>query len=113
MTNQRLAIVCLVVVASLLLGACSVSQGQSSDPLVTPSATAQPVEAVPSATPTDTPAPTMIPTLPETATPTNTPLPTDTPTPTATALSVVPAPLVAIDSGHGGVDLGARHFTAE
>ncbi len=45
-----------------------------------------------------------------TATNTSTPVPTETPTVTPTP--TVPF-IVAIDPGHGGVDLGARHFNDE
>ena len=46
------------------------------------------------------------PTTPPSATPTASP--TATPSPTAT----LSAPLIAVDAGHGGRDLGARHFDA-
>jgi len=57
------------------------------------------------------PAPTKEPPTPQAVfilAPTATPLPTELPSP---APSPIPsAPLVALDAGHGGDDLGARHF---
>jgi len=74
---------CALLAGLLLLGACSPARPQP------PAATPQPIIDV-AATATPPPAPSA------------TPAPSPTPTPAA--------PLVALDPGHGGEDLGARHF---
>jgi len=53
--------------------------------------------------PTSTPRPSRTPTV----------TPSLTPTPLASKTPTVPLPLIAVDPGHGGVDLGARHFDAQ
>jgi len=72
-------------------------------PVATRQSSTQPA-AVPtqSSEPTETPPPTETPTPTVSLSATATALPTSTPTPLP--------PLVAIDPGHGGTDLGARHF---
>ncbi len=100
----------LVIVTALLLMLLGTSACTPEDPLRAPLAEAAPpptnpallrtnTAVPPTATMTATePAPTALPSV----TPTFTPEPT--PTPTARAF------LVAVDPGHGGVDLGARRF---
>lgn len=50
--------------------------------------------------------------MPATASPTATPVPSPSCTPPPTPTPTPPAPLIAVDAGHGGRDLGARHFDA-
>jgi len=59
--------------------------------------------------PTSTPEPSNTPIPSATSTP-STPSLTPTPSPSSTSTGI--PPLVAIDAGHGGKDLGARHFDA-
>lgn len=114
--KMRYALISLVLIISVLLTGCAPPQGQTPNPAGNPSSTAIPIEVAaetgPTAAPTETQAPTLAPTLTETPAPTDTPVPTDTPTATPTATPSAPMPLIAIDPGHGGVDLGARHFNA-
>jgi len=66
--------------------------------------------AVPPADPTAEPTATYTAAPSATAPPTVTPTATPTAAPTATPTPA--APLIAVDAGHGGTDLGARHFDA-
>lgn len=81
----------------LALAACGAhTRAQATpQPSAAPPATALPT-GTPSHTPTPRPSATPSPTHTATITPTPTPLP----------------PLIVVDPGHGGVDLGARHFDA-
>jgi len=66
--------------------------------------------ATPSAEIVTTTAPAAPPTRTPTEAPTQQPTPSATPAPSATPSAS--APLVVVDAGHGGTDLGARHFDA-
>jgi N-acetylmuramoyl-L-alanine amidase len=94
---------------TLCLLALALSSCAHPQPVVTPTV-AQTV--APTVTPEPSPTVTVEPSA--TAEPTATPLPTVTPWPTATLLpTATPVPhRVAIDPGHGGIDLGTRHFDA-
>lgn len=104
----------------LLSGAIGCATGETH--VANPSSARHPVlEGRESPTPTmpvasETPRPTDTAQLP-TSTPRPSRTPTVTPSLTATPLAsktpTVPLPLIAIDPGHGGIDLGARHFDAQ
>lgn len=84
----------VTIVCAMLLGACTpISRAIPPEPTETQlTATAPPSPtALPSATASPSPSPTSAPTV--------------TPTPMA--------PLIAVDAGHGGRDLGARHCDAQ
>ncbi|NLG50360.1 MAG: N-acetylmuramoyl-L-alanine amidase [Chloroflexi bacterium] len=110
MKMQRVttAILTAIIICALLT-ACAAQQGQTPDPASTVTPIEVAAETEPTTAPTEEP-PTLAPTLTNTPAPTETPAPTDTPT--ATPTSAAPKPLIALDPGHGGVDLGARHFDA-
>lgn len=97
-----------VAMALLTLCACNAPDAASPTPSLRP--------ATPSATvaPSATPLPTALPSATPSATPTGTATPTQTLAPTQTLTpTATPIPhLVAIDAGHGGIDLGTRHFDA-
>jgi len=90
------------LVTVLCLSACAAEP--------TPEPTAAPAT---SETPTVRPTDTATATPTSTATHTATPLPSATPSPEPTATATPPPLRVAIDPGHGGRDLGARHFDDE
>jgi len=82
-------------------------------PTLAPQSTAAPSSpAVPTATATLTGTPTPVATATHTPSATHTSAPAPTETPTVTFTPTIPF-IVAIDPGHGGVDLGARHFNDE
>lgn len=86
----------LVLLGAMLLGCSTHIQAQATpQPTAAPLAT-RPLMAPPTRTPTAQPSPTPSPTRTAIAMPTTTPLP----------------PLIVLDPGHGGIDLGARHFDA-
>ncbi|MHB0858834.1 MAG: N-acetylmuramoyl-L-alanine amidase family protein [Anaerolineae bacterium] len=93
MTGLRL---CLTLALGLALAACT----HSRFPVEPSAAPAVMVEAATLVSPTQTAIATPRPTIIRTVTP--------SPSPTATPY----LPLVAIDPGHGGVDIGAPHLTA-
>ena len=81
----------------------SVVEGRGSPTPTMPVASETPRPTDTAQLPTSTPRPSRTPTV----------TPSLTPTPLASKTPTVPLPLIAIDPGHGGMDLGARHFDAE
>jgi N-acetylmuramoyl-L-alanine amidase len=93
----------LTWVAGLVLCACAPIAPKPSPTVVAATRTIPPT-ATATAAPIATPTASSVP-----ATPTATSTPTTIPTPTTTGNGR----LIAIDPGHGGEDLGARHFAAD
>lgn len=97
-TRRWVVAVALLLMAALV-GACSTpaSRAVILEPRAVP-----PAEATATATRVAPPA----------ATPSRTPTASPSVTPSPTCTSTPSAPLIAVDPGHGGTDLGARHFDA-
>lgn len=93
-SHRHPAVVALLAMLTLT-GACSTPVSRAVPPL-SPMAEPTPPATIP---PSPTPPPSARPTL----------APSATPSPTATPSG----PLIAVDAGHGGTDLGARHFDAQ
>lgn len=115
MSRSVIILLILGLLCSVAAGCTPVSQEQSGhDPQMV-----APTVPLPETDPTTemalrvtrTPKPTRTRTPSPTLTRTPSPLPTQTPLPSATPTAL--PPLVAIDPGHGGRDLGARHFDAQ
>lgn len=113
MHRHSIVVTLLVLLCSAAVG-CAISESRvvgDPSPATSPALSASvasvtPYPSGPTHTPTPTPRPSDTPTASATAIPSPSPTPQPSNTPTRLL------PLVAIDPGHGGRDLGARHFDA-
>jgi len=90
-----------------------VVEGRGSPTPTMPMASETPRPTETAQLPTSDPKPSHTPAPSVTVTPSPTLMPSLTPTPLASKTPEAPLPLIAIDPGHGGIDLGARHFDAQ